>query len=98
MAVDSRTKQLLWGKAGATCTFPACRRPLVRSATADDREVLVGEIAHIVGQSEGGPRRGGEIPARSLDGFDNLILLCHEHHEVVDQQPHTYTVERLVQF
>ncbi|WP_295444885.1 HNH endonuclease [uncultured Thiodictyon sp.] len=98
MAIDARTRQILWGRAGATCAFPACRRLLVRDATKDDREVLVGEIAHIVAQSSGGPRRDADPPGGSIDGYGNLILLCHEHHELVDQQPYTYPLERLVQF
>ncbi len=98
MAIDARTRQILWGKAGAICTFPDCRRRLVRDATQNDREVLVGEIAHVVAQSPGGPRRDVEVPGGDIDGYANLILLCHEHHELVDQQHHTYSVERLLQF
>lgn len=89
MAIDARTRQILWGKAGATCAFPVCRRTLFRDATQDDREVLVGEIAHIVAQSRGGPRRDNEVPGGSIDEYGNLILLGHEHHELVDQQHHT---------
>jgi len=98
MAINPRTRQILWGKAGATCAFPTCCRPLVRDGTSVDREVLVGEIAHIVAQSQEGPRGNFEVPGGSIDGYDNLILLCHEHHELIDQQPHTYSVERLLQF
>lgn len=98
MSIDARTRQILWGKAGATCAYPKCRRSLVRDATLEDREVLVGEIAHIVSQGERGPRSGAEIPGENIDGYDNLILLCHEHHELVDQQEHTYPVERLLHF
>jgi hypothetical protein len=98
MAVDARTKQILWGKAGATCAFPHCRRPLVREATPDDREVLVGELAHIVAQRQGGPRADAQVPGGNIDGYGNLILLCHEHHELVDQQHHTYPIERVLQF
>jgi hypothetical protein len=98
MAIDARTRQILWGKAGATCSYPDCRRSLVRDATQDDREVLVGEIAHIVAQGQGGPRRDAGVPDGNIDGYSNLILLCHEHHELVDQQHHTYPVERLIQF
>lgn len=98
MGIDARTKQILWGKAGATCAFPNCCRRLVKDATLEDKEVLVGEIAHIVAQSPGGPRNSSLIPGDKIDGYENLILLCHEHHEIVDQQFHTYTVERLLQF
>ena len=98
MAIDHRTRQILWGRAGATCSYPGCRRNLVRDATPEDREVVVGEIAHIIAQSKGGPRADFTVSSSSIDGYNNLILLCHEHHELVDQQPHTYPVEKLQQF
>lgn len=98
MAIDARTRQILWGKAGATCAFPECRRHLVWEATPEDREVLIGEIAHIVAQSPGGPRRDSVVPGENIDAYGNLILLCHEHHELVDQQHHTYTTARLLHF
>jgi len=98
MAISPRTKQILWGKAGAMCAFPNCKKLLVRDSTDNDREVLIGEIAHIVAQNEEGPRRDNEVPGGEIDGYDNLILVCHEHHEIVDQQVNTYPVERLVQF
>ena len=98
MSIDARSRQILWGKSGATCAFPDCRRPLVRDATSGDREVLVGEIAHVVAQSPGGPRSNADVPGGNIDGYSNLILLCHEHHELVDQQHHTYPIERLLQF
>lgn len=98
MAIDARTRQILWGQAGGTCSFPRCGRPLVKEATSDDREVIVGEIAHIVAQNKGGPRAQGSVPGGNLDGYENLILLCHEHHELIDQQIHTYSVEKLLQF
>lgn len=84
MAIDARTRQILWGKAGAICAFPDCRRPLIRDATSDDREVLVGEIAHIVAQSQGGPRGNAKVLGGNIDAYENLILLCHE---LVDQLP-----------
>lgn len=96
--MDARTKQILWGKAGAVCSFPNCGKRLVRDASPVDREVLVGEIAHIVSQSAVGPRSKEPVPGGAKDGYGNLILLCHEHHEIIDQQAATYPVERILQF
>jgi hypothetical protein len=98
MAVDARTKQILWSKAAGRCSFPDCRKPLVHEASEQDREVLVGEVAHIVAQKPDGPRGDRPPPGDSIDGYANLLLLCHEHHEIVDQQVATYPVEKLVQF
>src|SRR5437879_6236706 len=98
MSVDARTKQLLWSKAAGRCSYPACQKPLVHEASEHDREVLVGEIAHIVAQRFDGPR-GNKLPqGGGVDDYGNLLLLCHEHHEIVDQQTATYPVEKLVQF
>lgn len=97
MAITERHKQILWGKSGATCSFSDCHRQLVVSANEHDPSVTLGEIAHIVAQSPGGPRSEYQPPGGNVDGYDNLLLLCHAHHEIVDRQPQTYTVEKLVQ-
>ena len=62
----------------------------VRGAPPDPL-VVIGEMAHILGDKVGGPRGDHELP----DRYENLILLCNTHHQLVDSQPETYTVERL---
>lgn len=52
-------------------------------------------MAHIVGDKVGGPRGDHELPDRERDRYENLILLCNTHHQLVDSQPETYTIERL---
>ena len=37
------------------------------------------------------------LPLEKRDDYDNLMLLCQEHHRLIDQQPHRFTVERLRQ-
>lgn len=64
------------------------------NATATDRESVVGDEAHIVAQSGGGPR-AGLIPVAELDKYENLILLCKVHHKQVDDQPLYFSVEHL---
>jgi len=59
---------------------------------------VVSEVAHIVARSIDGPRGHDPLPLSKRDGFANLILLCEEHHHIVDAQPHFYTVARLQQF
>ena len=64
--------------------------------TDDQPDVLAGHVAHIVGQSDDGPRSEHNPPGGDRDGERNLLLLCPNHHTVVDKRPQTYTVERLV--
>lgn len=72
-----------------------CRRPLIAARTHHDPDAIVGDEAHIAGQSPGGPRRDDLASGVSIDGYDNLILLCRVHHKVVDDQPNHYTAARL---
>ena len=97
MAVSERVNKILWGRSAATCSFPACHCGLVAAANKNDPLITLGESAHIVAQNTDGPRGGRPPPGGQIDGYDNLILLCHAHHEIVDGQSQTYTVEKLVQ-
>jgi len=97
MAVSSRTAKILWGKAGATCSFPGCQRRLVADATELNGDVVLGEIAHIMAQNRDGPRGKHPAPGGDVDAYENLILLCGQHHTLIDGQPNTYTVARLLQ-
>jgi hypothetical protein len=63
-----------------------------------DDSVVLSEVAHIVARSLVGPRGHHPVSLSERDGFANLILLCEEHHHIVDAQPHFYTVARLLQF
>jgi hypothetical protein len=58
-------------------------------------EVIVGEICHIKAASPNGPRYDPQQTAAQRHGFNNLILLCANHHTVIDDDPEVYTVERL---
>ncbi|WP_330182161.1 HNH endonuclease [Nocardia sp. NBC_01503] len=92
MTIEARDRKILWGRSHNLCAI--CRQPLVLEATATDRESVVGDEAHIVAQSGGGPR-AGLIPAADLDKYDNLILLCKVHHKQIDDQPRFFNAEYL---
>lgn len=50
---------------------------------------IIGEECHIVAQNNGGPR-AGRISFDQVDEYDNLILLCRNHHKIVDDQVSQY--------
>jgi len=87
--------KLLWGLAAARCGFPDCRRLCVAEATDHDPAAVVGKIAHVVAHSDTGPRGDPAYPADCRDSYENWILLCSHHHDVVDVQPNTYTIKDL---
>jgi hypothetical protein len=79
------------------CCHPDCKQKLHVEATAhDEAATSIGQAAHIVARSGDGPRGAPpeETPA-DLHCYSNLILLCANHHAMVDAQEKTYTVDVL---
>jgi hypothetical protein len=83
------TIKRLFAISGNQCAFPKCASHLV-----DGRKV-VGKICHIKAQNEGGPRFDPNQTPEERHGFDNLILMCGRHHDVIDDDEEAYTVEYL---
>jgi len=97
MSISLKTHKMLWSLAAGRCAFPGCRRELSMDASQADDESLIGEACHIVAQSPSGPRGHSPLTPEQRDHYDNLILLCRNHHKRVDDQENTYTVQRLLQ-
>lgn len=91
MAISSRSRKILWSRAHDRCAL--CRTPLTRDR-ADGSIDVVGVEAHIIARSVGGPR-GRSTGATDIDGYDNLLLVCPNDHQRIDQDPEWFTVERL---
>lgn len=88
-----RDLKLLWGLAAARCAI--CRESLVAEASDRDREVVLGKMGHIYGHSSGGPRFDETKSDAFRKSYENLILVCGSHHDIVDGQESTYTVDDL---
>lgn len=76
------------------CSFPGCKRPL---AWGREEIRVRGEMAHIVASSDAGPRGDTSFPASDRNKYENLILLCPNHHEEVDSEVAQFTSEVLAQ-
>ena len=92
MSYTEKTKKILWGKSGGKCAFPECERDLIGK-----EDNIQGEICHIVARNEGGPRWRADFLG-DIDGEENLILLCSEHHKIIDDFPEKYTEELIHQY
>lgn len=86
---------MLWGRAAGLCSMPSSRIRLFIDPTETDDEALIGEHCHIVGESKDGPRGNHPMPMEQRDKYDNLILLCRNHHKEIDSQTETFTIEVL---
>ncbi len=98
MSIPETEQKKLFALSGNRCAYPDCRKVLVASASFGGQPVVLGEVAHIVGESERGPR--GQSPLRLVERnlYANLILLCSRHHQLVDAEPARYTVELLYRY
>jgi len=80
---------VLWVKAGGMCSFKNCREELLID------NIKIGHIAHIVAKSPRGPRGESAYEKDSIDHYDNLILLCPTHHQMVDSKAEDWPSETL---
>ena len=94
--VPEHTRLKLWVKSAGRCQFHGCNEPLWRNGlTLSDGNF--GEVAHIVGSSEDGPRGSEESADLRID-YSNLMLLCQRCHKAIDDDPDRYTTQLLRQW
>lgn len=65
---------------GNQCAAPDCIKILM----ARDNKTLISKICHIEAASENGPRYNPQMSDDDRRHFNNLILLCDECHEIID--------------
>lgn len=93
--IPTREQRVLCTRSGNRCAIPTCRKVLVVNKTDNDRESLVATMAHIKGENPDSARYDTNMPEGERNLYDNLILVCPNCHKVIDDQPNTYTVEKL---
>lgn len=74
------------------CAFPGCKTQIIEPATG----TIQAEVCHIIAQNEGGPRYVMQDD-EERHGFANLVLMCRNHHKVIDapENLREFTPERL---
>jgi len=95
MKLSEKDIKLLWGRAKGICSYPSCNEDLTMYLEKGD-SMVIGEMAHIIARSKGGPRGSETIPKHKLNSYENLILLCPTHHRMIDRAPSNYTVEQIL--
>lgn len=86
MGINQSDIKKLFSLSAGRCNI--CRCPLIED------DVQIGEMAHVIARRPGGPR--GINGKSNINTYDNLILLCANHHKVVDSKPVDYSVEKLL--
>ncbi|WP_397596622.1 HNH endonuclease signature motif containing protein [Silanimonas sp.] len=95
MPVTDRDLKTLWGLAAGRCAFPECGQECI-SFIDSEKSTIIGEMAHIIAKRPDGPRGDG---SGGNDTYENLILLCPNHHTEIDKAPTgTYPAEQILQW
>lgn len=95
MGIKEKDIKLLWGRAADRCSFPDCMIKLSQDKKAATETFPIGEQAHIVGKEDGSARSHSILSIDERDSYYNLILLCPNHHTLIDKNPEDYPIEKL---
>lgn len=76
----------LWGRAAGQCSKPGCGYDCIQRFERAGA-IPIGEMAHIIAASPGGPRGTGDA---GDNRYENLILLCPTHHTEIDKAPEDF--------
>lgn len=87
-AIPETTKMQLVARAAGRCQFPGCNKVLYEDELTK-RRGNNSNYAHIIPCSEDGPRGPETINERpdDINSLDNLMLLCWDHHKLIDTIP-----------
>ena len=87
--ISDTTLKELFALSGNLCAFPNCKQKLF-----EDNHTLVGQICHIEAANRDGERYNPHQTAEERSSFDNLIVLCGNHH-LMTNDVSKYPVEEL---
>ena len=92
--INPSQQKLLWGKSASRCSI--CREVLHRP-DKEGNDFLIGEMAHVEGENPGSARYNPYMTDEERSSYENLILLCPTHHEIIDKDVQQYTAAKLKQ-
>jgi len=81
--------RMLYALSGNQCAFTECQQVLIT-----DKGSPIADICHIEAANIGGTRYNPAMNDEQRRSFENLILLCPNHHREIDNSEE-YTVEKL---
>lgn len=99
MSVSPLDQNILWVKAGGRCSMQDCRKKLILAGSKEvpSKNVVIGENCHIVAKKKKEARGESILSPYERDRYPNLILLCRNHHKIIDRDPLAWPIEKLHQ-
>lgn len=97
MTISQKTIKLLWANSAGRCSFDGCNKRLCLEDAHEFAPYTIGQMAHICGRRPGSNRYVPSSTPDFLDSYANLILLCPDHHAIIDKKENEncYSVEKL---
>ena len=95
--MPSLTKLILFVRAGGRCEFDGHNKYLLEHPLTMT-DINLAEAAHIVAFKEGGPRGDTHPRPDDIHNVENLMLLCHDCHKLIDDHPEQYSVATLKEY
>ena len=83
-AIEEKVRMKLWAISGGRCEM--CNKLLYEDSTFGI-DGNYGEMAHIHAVSDRGPRNKRGMTPEEKNNIENLMLLCSEHHHMIDTKP-----------
>lgn len=93
--ISKLTLKVLYTLSGDQCAHPDCTNSIIEPATEKSDALIKAQICHILAVSEKGPRGRPGLTTKELNSPENLILLCRDHHAVIDGQHESYPADML---
>ncbi len=93
-AISEAVRMKLWAVSGGRCEL--CNR-LLYSDQHFGVDGNFGQLAHIHAVSIGGPRHKYGMTSDEKNDISNLMLLCADHHHLIDSRPGDYSDGLLLQ-
>lgn len=91
MTISDKTRKQLWGLSGNRCAI--CKEELFARGDRPEDSFNIGDECHITSEKPKGPRYAPGLP--DYDKYENLILLCKNHHKEIDTLIDSYPEELL---
>lgn len=92
--IPERIKLILMGKSGGKCEFRGCNK-IISEETLTGKSGIYSNFAHIIADRVNGPRGDKVLSPKLAKEESNIIVLCFEHHKLIDENEKEYTVQLL---
>ena len=70
----------LFAVSGNQCAMPNCTTEIYNI----DNNTIIGKIAHVKALNKNGPRFDPKQTKEERNRYENLLLLCGSHHDIID--------------